>query len=271
MNDLFKSALTAFSIVLTLNSTVDAKILKQKIQNTQITTGTYAGIHAGSTETQLTNKESFFFESALMLFPTGLFNGNTGNSPLIDTEKRGSAVFGVTFGARHITSNNIAIGIEIDISKINQTLLSNNQIDLRLMTAVGAFRPSTTTLKHKLSIIPKIFIGYRITPQYLLMAKVGANLSYFELKNTLQTLPTAPNTKADSAHDFSKIGITFGLAIEHAINNAISIVGDASYTYFREMSVTHTNPTNNFINDATHTARIKPRFITAKIGVIYKF
>lgn len=243
----------------------------------EIKSGSYAGANVGFGQFKNNTGESFFFNNAAggpFVPGSDLSVGNTA-TPIETSQSKSGVNFSVFVGYKEVLPNNFVLGLDIAVSKNSGT---HSQIST-LNTATGLFgnaaSESVTTLKHKFSVTPALVVGYKVMPELMIGAKVGAHIARFDVNNTFDLKETNA-TAVDSSRKFTKTGFEFGVVGEYAVSNNISVMTDVSYTYFSKSTVNFANPTNGRVGspilaDATHSATFKPSFFTAKIGAAYRF
>ena len=250
---------------------------KMHDRSPSINSGFYVGALLGYNSTKYDSSENFFFANPANV-PAGIANtfgtGNTGSNPLNSNSSSGSFTFAGLFGYRHVFENNFIVGVEVEAGKNtgSRSFVTNTPFTV----ASNLTGRSSTTISNKFFVKPVAVIGYKVNDRFALFGKIGANIAKFNYDNTyvLSNGGAAINTNRDS-RTFTRTGLVVGAAAEYALSHNVSLVADASYTHFGSSSVTLSNPSNianvPALAGATHTATVKPRFITARIGAIYRF
>lgn len=251
--------------------------LISSLQATEITSSSYAGAYAGFNHSKYEANNTIVFSAA-----SGDALASTSNQPLNASNSKSGFSFGGFIGYTHILNNNIVIGLELAFGK------NTGEATLKSRSAQN-FNPNpgeinntfnTSILSQTFNFTPSLFLGYKFKPNLVAGVRLGAHVSRFNINNTFIALDDVdfPQFVPKTDKTFTKTGFEFGLRGEYAITNSISMIADASYTVFSNSDVSLSNPSiqdnGNPLHantDATHTVSVKPRFITARLGAVYRF
>lgn len=274
---MYKTSLLTAAVLASCNLGANAAQHNQDSSGA-ITTGAYVGALAGYNSGRVETNESFFFEAPTQAHPAGLFGLaplNTNNSPLSASSSKGNFSLAGVLGYRYVFQNNFILGAEVEVGKNFGDYTSAVQLNTANVGAI-ALSESGTKIKNTFFVKPVAVLGYRINEKFAIFGKIGANIAKFDYNNEFGAFAVGGATifRTSDSRTFTRTGLVLGLGAEYAFSNHISVVADASYTHFGSSSVTLTNPStpaNPLIANATHTATVKPRFITARIGAIYRF
>ena len=186
--------------------------------------------------------------------------GYGGNSSFKKTHTSNGFVADVFAGYRFKLTSNFLVGFDISFSKETNTLKQNNLIPL-------FDQESTTELHRQFSIIPALTAGYTFADKWMLYAKLGLSISRFSLENkNLGAVAISTPEKT-----FTKLGVKETLGIEYAVTEKAALFSEVSFEQIQSKKVRLTNPTvTPAFTHQSHDVKVKPRYITAKIGVLYK-
>ena len=229
-------------------------------------TGSYVGVVGGfnHTKTDVSN----------VLDYQGILN-NLDQTVKADNSKSGASFAGLV-GYTYDFGGDFFAGLEVQFGKNTGDVKSNKN----LVIPNGVFLTSgqiATTVKHSFGVSPLIVLGYKFTESFSGALKIGANISRFSTRtNYSANVGNVIQYQTADSRKTTQTGFVAGVSGEYAVTDSVSIVAEGLYTQFGSKKSNLTNPTAfpgaaPQIAQSTHTSSIKPRFITARVGAIYRF
>lgn len=172
-----------------------------------------------------------------------------------------SALFGVLGGYRHIFNEGITLGGDVSLN-----FFTNNELSKNLpLTSPGL--PTANfihNLKRTYSVIPSIYFGKVFCDRYHVSLGLGLGVSSF--KNKVANVLRGNTVSATQ----TKVAFVPSINGEYAATNNISLVANVSYELYQKVS-------NNFgqnvtgIAGSTYNSSITPKYLTVKLGAVYRF
>jgi opacity protein-like surface antigen len=236
-----KSSILAVTSVLLLSTSVFAN------QKGLFKSGAYVGASFGYS--RMHGKVN---DSINIPFPVNIYYSASGSN------SSNGIVGGIDLGYRHFFNNGFLLGIEAGIARDNNELTK----DLRLNTT----QTTRTKLKSSYIITPAVVFGKTLNNRWLAFAKLGVSLRKFtgthNIKGTTRNIDDKFNTR--------KAGSLAAVGAEYAFSDKVSATGSVSYERFG--SINRSLPSYSTAAGEKDEVNIKhPSYITAKVGIIYKF
>ncbi len=205
-------------------------------------------------------------------FGNGKFN-STFNPPAIggvtSTSFSGSAnktaaLFGILAGYRTVFNQDSTFGFNLEAN-----VFSNNQLNKQFQFFANTLADSTVNnqLKKTYSIIPSVTLGKVFCGRW--HASLGLGLAISRFKQTVTGVAGAVVGSSASANQ-NKIGIVPSVGIEYAASPNVSFTGNLSYEIYGKVSKTFQDAAK-FGTGASYLSSIKPKYLTLKVGAVYKF
>jgi outer membrane autotransporter protein len=207
--------------------------------------GFYTGLAAGYSHMNSSVQET--------LFIPGFLNTNASGTA------RKHGISGDVFaGYRFLFSNGFLTGLEVAFA------LDSNKFNKKLSMQGGWI--SNTTLKSQFKVVPAVVLGKQFSERWLGFVKLGASIARFKGNHAITVPPAADTTTSFKA---TKVGFMGGVGAEYAFNKQFSAIATLSYERFGRIKKTFADvsPVIGDKNEGT----LKPSYITAKIGIAYKF
>jgi len=169
-----------------------------------------------------------------------------------------NGILGHIFGGyRYVTNGGFAVGFNLGFA-----LDSNETKGQDRLNAIN----TTVKLNRKYQVIPAIFVGQKVSNQWMIFTELAASISRFELSSSA----TEVGTDVHSTKQYTKIGFAPTIGAEYAMNRNLSVIGTLGYEFFE----TKKADLGDLIEDVPVTenhVKVRPHYFTAKIGVLYKF
>jgi opacity protein-like surface antigen len=183
-------------------------------------------------------------------------------APNLDSDERGKAkahglYFDVFGGYRQFFENHYLIGFELGIGRNNNSdnkKFENNNFLI------------TTRVKSKYKFMPALVFGKQLNERWLMFAKVGVSLARFEGAR-IRGIDGGIDVKEHFKK--RKAGFMGSLGAEYAHNEKLSTIGSITYERFGAIKCNYT-ATNTTVGEQ-NTGSFKPSYVTAKIGLAYRF
>lgn len=179
--------------------------------------------------------------------------------------RKTSALFGILGGYRHIFSEGITVGFDI-----SGNVYTNNELNKLVIHSYNNPLTFTNNLSRRYSVIPSVNFGKVFCGRWHLTLGLGIAFSGFRQKITAP-FPTASNpTRAAST--VRKLGFVPSIAVEYAATQNVSVTGNISYEIYKKISKTFNGQSIGFpIAGSSYTSSISPRYLTLKVGAVYRF
>lgn len=160
-------------------------------------------------------------------------------------------------GYRFFMNNGLFTGLELSIS-----LDKNKNCKTFALTKT---LKSDTKLSSRYKIIPTLALGKRLSPKWLGFTKVGLSVARFKSQHIMRSATAMEQERFSTiAH-----GVKGSVGLEYAHSNKVSTIGSLSYEHFKNIKRTYKNISP--WQGEKGRGSIKPRYITAQIGILYHF
>ena len=213
--------------------------------------GAYTGALLGYSLMNSTIKE----DNLIPLFPVSI-NG-TGKSH----QSNNGIVGDFLLGYRHFFENQFLLGAELDFS------LDNNEVT-QTTHGLGTGSKSKTKYKAPFKFTPALVFGKQFNQKLLGFIKLGMSIAQFKGSHTLISRG-APG--AISNFRTTRNGFMGAIGAEYALSNTFSTVGILAYECFSKFHNSYEDPSGMGLPGSSNAASIKPEYVTAKIGIVYRF
>lgn len=178
--------------------------------------------------------------------------------PANGTGRKTSALFGVLGGYRSVFNQDMTLGLLVEAN-----FFSTNDVTKLLSHAGITFN---NRIKKNYSIIPTIALGKIFNGRW--HASLGLGLAFTRFKQQVDTVNVNPALTANASQN--KVGFVPSIGVEYASTPNVSLFGNLSYEIYGSTRKTFTN--SAFIaNNTSYTTSVKPRYVSVKIGAVYKF
>ncbi|MBS0186018.1 MAG: hypothetical protein JSS34_06745 [Proteobacteria bacterium] len=210
--------------------------------------GTYTGLLFGYSGMNSTVKEGNYIP--------GNTNGS-GKSTKLDSGIVGEALLGY----RHFFEGQTLLGFELGFSLDNNEVTQITNINSNGYT-------SSTKYKAPFKFTPAFVFGKQLTHDFLGFIKLGMSISQFKGTHFLKR-----NGNTSDLENFKTTRNGFMCAVggEYALNERFSTLGILSYESFAKIHNTYEDPSGGAVIGSNNIAALKPEYITAKVGVVYRF
>lgn len=204
----------------------------------------------------------------------GRFNSNFNTNSLLGvgaaskrTEKF-SELFGILGGYRHVLHEEYTIGFDISAN-----IFSNNEFNKKIShTFSGVTRPIVfvNKLSRRLSITPSINFGKIFCGRWHVVLGFGLGVSRF-YQDVANQLSVRGVFKSDES-SIIKLGFVPSIGVEYAATQDISWVGNLSYEIYQKVSKKFGDRlTSPWLPGSSYKTSINPRYLTLKVGAVYRF
>jgi opacity protein-like surface antigen len=161
----------------------------------------------------------------------------------------------VFLGYRHFFTDGWLGGLEVGLSKDNASISKAFQLD--------DFK-TNSTLKSSYKIIPTFILGKQLNERWLGFIKLGMSYAHFKGKHSYSV-----DTERVETFKAKKTGLMLGAGAEYALNAHLSTIAMVAYERFGSIKRQYKN-TSPVIGEK-NTGSFKPSYVTAKIGLAYRF
>ena len=186
-----------------------------------------------------------------------------------NSSKNSNALAGSVFsGYRYMTESGFAVGFNLGLGMDGSSVKNSGTVNTMNFT---------NKLNRQFNINPALFLGKTVGDNWMVFTELGLSISRFKLKST-HTVTASPDKTTSINKSFTKVGFAPTLGAEFSINDHFSVLSTVTYEFFGKTQkgfggtkksvtvgpITTTNTTEN-------SGKVKTRYVTAKMGVIYKF
>ena len=224
-------------------------------QKTYFKSGFFVGGHGGFSHASGSLKNTFD-PAVRVLLPIGSASGKA---------RKDGGVFGVLGGYRHIFQNNMTIG-----GDISGDIYVDNALDapVAIRFPDGTVQPTDNRLSRQYSLIPSINFGKTFLGRWHVALGLGAGISRFSSRVTFHDDVDGPVIMR-----WKKTRVSFvpSVRAEYAATQKLSLIGNISYEICKKMTKNFDGRVfNGFVPDSQLESSIAPRYVTVKIGAVYR-
>jgi opacity protein-like surface antigen len=190
-----------------------------------------------------------------------VYQDNAGDPllPSSATAKKSSSLAGLSGGYMRVFHNGVTLGANVVVNMLfNQKMTAN-----LTHSNIEVFRNS---VKRNYSIMPSINLGKVFAGRYHAYLGLGASISRFEIEvfNCVDNKSTAKSSK-------TKVAFVPSVGLDYALNQHIALSANVSYEIFSNINHRFKGDLLPLFPTGHYDTRIKPKFITTRFGVTYKF
>jgi len=204
-------------------------------------------------------------------FGWGTFNGihniNVAGIPLSNVSgraKKSGPLFGFVGGYRHLLNQGYTFGADIGVSFYGGNELKkqlNNAIVTPINTVVTPF---VNRIKRNYTIVPSLNFGRVFCGRYHVAVGLGLGIARF--RQQVDNINAMLSAKASQ----TKFGFVPSVKGEYALSPPPSLTGDISYEIYQKVKKQFGSTATAFPG-GSYTSSITPKYLTLKIGAIYRF
>ncbi len=215
--------------------------------------GFLAGAHVGTSSGSGSFNSSF--DKGIGLIPTA--SGKV---------RKTSALFGILAGYRHFLQDGFSVGLDI-----TGNIFSKNELNKQLdHIALGLTFPFKNKLSRRYSVIPTVNFGKTFCDRWYASVGFGMGISSFKQEVTNLTRFADGSIRSPST-TFTKLGFVPSVGVEYAATQNVSIAGNISYEIYKKISKKYNSQQLTGANGSSYTSSISPRYLTLRIGAVYRF
>jgi len=213
--------------------------------------GFLAGAHVGVTRGSGTFKATF--DTGVVGVAAASASGGAAKT---------SAMFGLVGGYRHILNGGYTVGADLAAN-----IFANNELKKQLDHTIA---PDdyffVNRLSRRFNIIPGVSFGKILCDRWLVSLGVGLAISRFQQ----QVFSVDSNVGLKSS--VTKVGFAPSLGVEYAATQNLSVVGGVTYEIYGKISKKFGNEfTAPYFITSSYATSINPRYLTLKVGAVYRF
>jgi hypothetical protein len=187
---------------------------------------------------------------------------NDGIPPITLRKARGSSnistwLVGATAGYQHIFKNTLTLGADVTLD-----YFYNNKLSKDLFNGITPFK---NYLERNLAFIPEITFGKTFAHNKV-HAFIGLGMAVTRF--ALRVDNVAGQVSKDDVR--VKLGFVPSVGLEVACTPSISVMGKVSYEMYEKMSRRFNSELAPELGNSAYDYQAKPRFIAAKLGIIYR-
>jgi opacity protein-like surface antigen len=222
--------------------------------------------------TSATSAHSSFYKSGFLAgAQVGVASGkgtfNAAFNPFIGAidSQSGSArktgpIFGLLAGYRHVFNHDWMIGLILEGNVLGSSELSKQLSHFNNTT------PIIQKVKKTYNVIPTVTIGNIFCGRWHASLGLGLAIARFK-QNVVSAVPGVPGSVSGSQ---TKVGFVPSIGVEYAANQNVSLFGNVSYEVYGKVSKTIAQNALFGVRN-TYTSSIKPKYLTLKVGAVYRF
>lgn len=172
---------------------------------------------------------------------------------------------GITLGYRYMAGSGFMLGADltgaVNNNEINKTFFIDGQLSAR------------SPLTSRGQIIPAVVLGKQLSPQWLAFLKLGAAINFFTFQHYLVS---ATGLQVNyGSYKKTSTGFMAAVGGEYALNKEISLLGTVAYLGSGTIKQSYTGDEFFALSraplDTTGSTTFKPYYVTATVGLQYKF
>lgn len=197
-------------------------------------------------------------------YGTGTFNASfrDGMGLVVPSVVSGGAsnsagLVGVIGGYRFVFDQGATFGVDISAN-----YLSGNELKKRF-NQTGS--PFDNRLKRDFNIVPGFSFGKIIYDQFHIAIGMGLGIS--QLKHHVGNV----EAKVSVSSSQTALGFVPSVGAEYAYTKHISFIGNVSYEMYRKVNSNFGQNVAPGLRGSGYWSAIKPKFLTPKAGIIYRF
>jgi OmpA-like transmembrane domain. len=171
--------------------------------------------------------------------------------------KKHGFYFDVFGGYRKFFGNHYLIGFELGIGR------DSNSSNTTFKHGAALVKKR---LKSKYKIMPALVFGKQLNDRWLIFTKLGVSLAQLEGTRIFNVNNIARKPEKFKKH---KAGFLGSLGMEYAHNEKLSTVGSVTYEKFGALKCGYKPSTT--LPGEKNAGSFKPSYVTAKIGLAYRF
>jgi len=188
------------------------------------------------------------FRDGKPVVPEGTVSGGASNS---------AGLVGVIGGYRFVSDQGATFGVDISAN-----YLSGNELKKRF-NQTGS--PFDNRLKRDFNVVPGFSFGKIIYDQFHIA--LGMGLGITQVKHRVDNV--LANTSVSSSQ--TALGFVPSIGAEYAYTKHISFIGNVSYEMYRKVNSNFGQNVAPSLPGSSYWSAIKPKFLTPKAGIIYRF
>lgn len=171
--------------------------------------------------------------------------------------RQSKALAGIFAGYQYVFENGLTLGADATLN-----YNGNQQLSKELQHGVG--QPFRNTLSRQFSMIPALTVGYVFDRHFHAFLSLGLAVSKF----TAEVHNVVGNVVAKSA--VTRIGFAPSVTLEYAFSRNFSMVGSVGYEGYKKVTPSFGSAIAPTLPRSSYNGSIKPHFMTAKVGFIFK-
>jgi hypothetical protein len=224
-------------------------------QKTYFKSGFLVGVHGGFVHASRSFKNIFDPAMAPLAFPASA----SGKA------RKDGGVFGVLGGYRHIFQNKMTIGGDVSGDLYFENVL---EAPVAIIPLPGVVVRTDNRLSRQYSLIPSINFGRIFCGRWHVALGLGLGVSRFSSMLTAHDDLDGPVTMR-----WKKTRVSFvpSVRAEYAATQKVSVIGNISYEICKKMTKNFDGRAlNGLAPDSQLGSSIAPRYVTLKIGAVYR-
>lgn len=169
--------------------------------------------------------------------------------------KRHGLVGELLIGYRHVFPNTFFLGVELGAAKDNNAFQKTLFLDVY---------EANVKLDRRWQLTPSLVVGKVVSEKWAGFLKVGVPFSKFHLRHSIQLVGGTPRTETQTK---TQRGISATVGAEYAFTQHVSAIGTVTYERFNALKKEIAPP----LAGSSNRVSVKPYYITAKLGFLYRF
>jgi hypothetical protein len=196
-------------------------------------------------------------------YGSGTFNANfKDGTPFVSPVVSGSAsssagLVGVIGGYRFIFNQGSTFGVDVSAN-----YLAGNEIKKRFNQTGSLF---DNRLERDFNVVPSFSFGKIIYDQFHIALGLGLGITQF--KHRVDNLEASVSVSSSQ----TKLGFVPSVGAEYAYTKHISFIGNVSYEMYRKVNSNFGQNVAPGVRGSGYWSAIKPKFLTPKAGIVYRF
>jgi hypothetical protein len=220
-----------------------------KANQVSIKSGPLFGLHAGYSH--MATRFNNSFNDGLGLADS--FTRANGSSAL------STWLIGATVGYQHIFKSTLTLGADVTLD-----YFYNNNLQKVLFHDIDPFK---SYLERNLTFIPEITFGKTFAHNKV-HAFIGLGMAVTRFSLRVDNVNDRRGTKDDTK---VKLGFVPSVGLEIACTPSISLMGKVSYEMYEKINRRFSGPEiAPDLGNSIYSYEAKPRFIAAKLGIVYR-
>ncbi|MGV8948740.1 MAG: hypothetical protein ACOH2E_05165 [Candidatus Paracaedibacter sp.] len=192
-----------------------------------------------------------------------LKDGSSSSLPAIasGSTSNSAGLIGAVGGYRFVFKQGSTVGVDVSAN-----CLSGNVLGHEFRKRFNQTNPLfDNRLKREVNLVPSLSFGKLVYDQ--LHIALGLGLGIAQFKHRVDTIPASSSASSSQ----TSLGFVPSVGAEYNYTKQISFIGNVSYERYRNAGSNFGPNASPGASGSNYWSAIKPKFLTPKAGIIYRF